>query len=152
QAVQRDQWPELQPLLDEELSRLPDIYRVVIVLCDLEGRTRKEVAGQLGCPEGTVGGRLARARALLAKRLAQRGVVLSGGALAAVLAHDTASAGVPVSVVSNTISVASSVASGEAEAVSLQVAALTEGVLKAMLMSKLKAVVAVVLMLGLLAA
>src|SRR5271166_4956526 len=51
-AVRQDQWPDVQPLLDEELSRLPDNYRAVLVLCDLEGRTRKEVAGLLGCPEG----------------------------------------------------------------------------------------------------
>jgi RNA polymerase sigma factor (sigma-70 family) len=49
---------ELLSVLDEELSRLPDIYRGVIVLCDLEGKTRKEVARQLGVPEGTVAGRL----------------------------------------------------------------------------------------------
>src|SRR5271170_4507596 len=67
-------WQDLQPLLDEALSRLPDKYRRVIVLCDLEGKTRKEAAQQLVCPEGTVAGRLARARAMLARRLAQRGV------------------------------------------------------------------------------
>ncbi len=85
---QQDRWADLQPLLDEELSRLPDHYRAVIVLCDLEGRTRKEVARQLGCPEGTVASRLARARAMLAKRLTQRGVALSAGALAAVLSQN----------------------------------------------------------------
>ena len=72
-------------VLDEELSRLPDHYRGVIVLCDLEGMTRKEAARQLGIPEGSVASRLARARAMLAKRLTRRGVVFSGGSLGAVL-------------------------------------------------------------------
>ncbi|HEV3440388.1 MAG TPA: sigma-70 family RNA polymerase sigma factor [Gemmata sp.] len=151
EAVQQDQWPDMQPLLDQELSRLPDNYRAVIVLCDLEGRTRKEVARQLGVPEGTVAGRLARARAMLAKRLTQRGVTLSGGALAAVLSQNVASAGVLTSVVSSTIKAASGYAAGQTAAsgvISPKVAALTEGVLKAMMMSKLKAVVAIVLMLG----
>src|SRR3954469_25266675 len=120
-----------QPLLDEELSRLPDHYRTVIVLSDLEGRTRKEVAAQLGCPEGTVASRLVRARALLAKRLTQRGVILSGGALAAVLSKNAASAGVPASVVVSTIKAANL---GQ---VPVEVVALAEGVLKTMLISKL---------------
>src|SRR6516225_2970496 len=64
---------ELQRVVDEELSRLPDHYRGVVVLCELEGMTRKEAARQLGIPEGSVASRLARARALLAKRLTQRG-------------------------------------------------------------------------------
>src|SRR5262245_60913711 len=145
-----ERWGELQPLLDVELSRLPDHYRTVIVLSDLEGRTRKEVAAQLGCPEGTVASRLVRARSMLAKRLTKRGVALSGGALAAVLSQSTGSAGVPAAVVSSTIEAASLCAAGQA-AIPVQVAALAEGVLKAMLVRKLKAAVAVVLVLGLMA-
>jgi RNA polymerase sigma factor (sigma-70 family) len=146
----QERWADLQPLLDEELSRLPDHYRTVIVLSDLEGRTRKEIAAQLGCPEGTVASRLVRARSMLAKRLTQRGIALSGGALAVVLSQSTGSAGVPAAVVSSTIKAASLCAAGQAM-MPVKVAALTEGVLKAMLMSKLKAVVAVVLILGFLA-
>src|SRR5262245_38909575 len=64
---------DVQTLVDEELNRLPDHYRGVVVLCDLEGMTRREAARHLGIPEGSVASRLARARVLLAKRLTQRG-------------------------------------------------------------------------------
>src|SRR5262245_24389107 len=146
-VTERDLLGDLQPLLDQELSRLPDKYRVAIVLCDLEGKTRKEVARQLGVPDGTLAARLARGRVMLAKRLAQRGVALSGGALAAVLSQNVASAVVPTSVVSSTIKAASLFAAGHAatRVLSTKVTALTEGVLKAMLVSKLKYATAVLL-------
>jgi formylglycine-generating enzyme required for sulfatase activity len=151
-VAEQDFWRDLQPLLDEELSRLPDKYRSVIVLCDLEGKTRKEVARQLGCPEGTVGGWLARARVMLGKRLAQRGVALSGGALAAALSQNVASAGVPTAVVSSTIKAATLFAAGQkgllsTGAIPVKVA-LAEGVMKTMRLGKRKAMTAVLLILG----
>src|SRR5262245_10242653 len=99
----QDVWDDLGPLLDEELSRLPDKHRAVVVLCDLEGKSRKDAAGQFGLPEGTVASRLTRARSMLAKRLTQRGVAMSGGSLAAVLLRNAASAAVPTSVVDSTV-------------------------------------------------
>ena len=144
EAVPQDRWCDLQPLLDQELSRLPNHYRAVIVLSDLECKTRKEVAQLLGLPEGTVASRLVRARSLLAKRLTRRGVALSGGALAAALSRNVASAAMPAAVVDSTIRAASLFAAGQA-AISTEVAALAEGVLKTMLLTKLKSVTAVLL-------
>jgi hypothetical protein len=97
---------DLQSVLDKELSRLPDHYRGVLVLCDLEGMTRREAARQLGIPEGSVASRLARARVLLAKRLTRRGFVLSGGSVAAVLSAGSASASAPLALVASTIKAA----------------------------------------------
>jgi RNA polymerase sigma factor (sigma-70 family) len=147
-------WDGLLPLLDQELSRLPDKYRAVIVLCDLEGKTRKEASRYFRLPEGTVASRLAAARAMLARRLARSGVALSGGALAALASENVASAGLPASVASSTIRAASLFAAGQpttAGAISLKAVALAEGVLKTMLLTKLKiatAVLAVIALLG----
>ncbi len=151
-AMDQDPWRDLRPLLDQELSRLPTAYRAVIVLSDLEGKTRREVARQLGLPEGTVASRLARARTMLAKRLARHGLVVSGGAVACAQA---AAAFAPTAVVSFTIKAARLLAAGQTAApavISVRVAALTEGVLQTMWRTKLKAALAVVFILGLAAA
>jgi RNA polymerase sigma factor (sigma-70 family) len=151
-ATEGDLWHDLQPLLDQELSRLPDKYRVAIVLCDLEGKTRKEAARQLGVPEGTLAARVARGRAMLTKRLARHGLVVSGGLLATMLAQNAA-AGVPAAVVGSTIKAVTLVAAGQTAAagvISVKVAALMEGVLKTMLLTKLKLVTAVLVVVALL--
>ncbi len=140
---------ELLLRLDEELSRLPERFRALIVLCDLEGRTRKEVARQLGCPEGTVASGLVRARELLAKRLTRRGLAVSGGSLVATLSHSMASADVPAPVVTSAINVATLLAAGKvAGVISGPVAILTQGVLKTMFLKKIMTAAVAVLALG----
>jgi RNA polymerase sigma factor (sigma-70 family) len=146
QCEPREDWSDVLPLLDRELDRLPEKHRLAVILCDLQGRTRKEAARHLQIPEGTLSSRLANARKILARRLSGRGVALSAGALAAALARDAASAAVPVTLQLSTTMAATSVAAGSAVAaglISAQVAALTEGVLKVMFLAKLKMATAV---------
>jgi RNA polymerase sigma-70 factor (ECF subfamily) len=120
---------ELLAQLDHELNRLPDKYRVPVVLCELEGRSRKEVARLLGMPEGTLSWRLVQAKKLLARKLSRYGTV----AVAALLAEGAASA-----CLSPVLRASTAKAVLTAGAVSAEVMALTEGVIKAMLLTKLK--------------
>jgi RNA polymerase sigma factor (sigma-70 family) len=146
---EQELWHHLQPFLDQELNRLPSKYRAAVVLCDLEGKTRKEAAHQLGLAEGTVASRLARARGMLAKRLTRHGLAVSSGALGVVLSQSAASAAVPTCVVANAIQAASLYGAGQAAAgagLSTKVVALAQGVLKSMLLSKLKMALGVVLL------
>jgi RNA polymerase sigma factor (sigma-70 family) len=148
-----DVWQDVRPLLDRELNRLPEKYRVPVVLCELEGRKRKEVARRLGIPEGTLSSRLATARRRLAQRLARHREAVAGGALAAVLSQQ-ASACVPAALVVATVRAATLLAAGQAAApgvISARVAAVTKGVLKSMFLTKLKIGMAVLLAAGVLA-
>src|SRR5262249_43199863 len=150
-----DCWHDLQPLLDQALCRLPEKYRVAIVLCDLEGKTRKEAARQLGVPQGTLAARQQRGRLMLAKRLARHGLAVSGGWLAAVLGPNAASASVPTSGLCSTMKAASLFAGGKATAgglISAKVAALTEGVLTNMMLIKLKIATVVLVVVAVLGA
>ena len=70
-------------VVHEEVDRLPDRYRIPVVLCDLEGRTYEEAARHLGCPIGTVKSRLARGRERLREPLTRRGLAPSIGILEA---------------------------------------------------------------------
>jgi RNA polymerase sigma factor (sigma-70 family) len=154
QAPEQDAWRDLQPVLDQELSRLPDKYRVAIVWCDLEGKTRKQAARQLGLPEGTLAGRLTRGRAMLARRLARHGLAVPGAALIGVLSGQAA-AHVPSSVALSTITTVTRVAAAQgatSAVISANVAALSEGVLQSMLLNKLKSGLAVLAVIAFIAA
>jgi RNA polymerase sigma factor (sigma-70 family) len=139
---------DARSVLDEEIERLPERFRVPVVLCDVQGRTRREAAQLLGVPEGTVSGRLTTARRKLAQRLRRRGIVLSAAALAALLAKNTAAAAVPAPLAAATLNAMRAIAAGPAPiagVVSAKVAALTEGVFKTMLLARLKSVLLVLL-------
>src|SRR5262249_25953376 len=144
-------WRDLRPVLDAEVNRLPEKYRVPFVLCHLEGMTTEEAARHLGWPRGTVGTRVAWARERLRARLTRRGLTLSAGGLALVLAQQGARAGaVPAPLAGSSATAAVLLAANAAAtgAVPARVAALTEGVLRAMWLTKGKLAVAVVLALA----
>src|SRR5262249_3125823 len=69
---------EMHSVLKDEVSRLPERYRVPVALCYLEGMTYAQASRHLRWPKGTVAIRLARARERLRANLIRRGVVLSG--------------------------------------------------------------------------
>ena len=74
--------PDLATILHEELGRLPERYRAVVVLCYLEGQTCEAAARQLGWPVGTVKSRLARGRERLRGRLLRRGLAPDDASIA----------------------------------------------------------------------
>src|SRR5262245_9308855 len=82
----RDAGPDLRPLLDEEINRLPEKYRAAVVLYYLQGKTTEEAARQLGCARGTVCSRLSWARQRLRSRLTRRGLALGAAGLGVRLA------------------------------------------------------------------
>jgi RNA polymerase sigma factor (sigma-70 family) len=101
-------WNELRPVLHAEVERLPERYRIPVILSYLEGKTNEEVAALLQWPVGTVKGRLSRARDLLRSRLTRRGMALSAAFLVTALSHGTVFAEVvPADLVKRTVRLAS---------------------------------------------
>jgi len=140
-APRDDRWDELRPVLDAELSRLPEDCRAALVLCYLEGKTNETAARELGWAAGSISKKLARGRELLRDRLAARGVALSAVALGTLLTQNAASAAPPAAVAQATAEIALLAAAGKgttAGLASAQVSHLTEGVLRTMFLAKCK--------------
>lgn len=115
-------------ILDEEVAGLPEHLRAAVVLCELDGLSRKDAAKRLGVAEGTLSSRLAKARKLLASQLKKRGVAMPMAGLGMLVT----SANVSARLVARTSAMATAVAPLPAA-----VAALSNGVFRTMFFQKL---------------
>jgi RNA polymerase sigma factor (sigma-70 family) len=128
-------WREVKAVVHHELNALPEVFKVVLVHCYLEGKTQDEAALELKLPKGTLKGRLERARALLRERLVRRGLGLGAAVVASAWPVSKSTAVTPA-LIDSTIRVAA----GQAGAgiVSARVVRLTEGAVRAMSISQMK--------------
>jgi RNA polymerase sigma factor (sigma-70 family) len=145
---------ELRSVLDDEVTRLPEEWRLPLILCYFEGRTQDEAAAQLGWSTRTFRRRLEEARDELGRRLVRRGVALSAALSVLLLSDSAVSAAVPRNLAASTVEAGARVAAGMSAAgvVSAEVLVLTEGVRTAMFVSKLKVMAGVLLLAGAVAA
>lgn len=143
---------ELLNVLDDELQRLPEKYRAPLVLCYLEGRTQDEAARQLGWSQQVLRGRIERGRAVLRRRLIRRGFGPSVALAGIVLDQAPTPAEASKLLAAQTLRAVLSSFHHPALAVSPHVAALVEYGVNFLVTTKLKLSVALVLMLGVLAA
>lgn len=147
--IEEFEWRDLRAVLDEEINRLPERYRVPVVLCYLQGQSNAEAARRMGCSRGTVATRLARARDKLRRRLTQRGIGLSVGVAAGALIPALRGGTVPLALEQGMVKAAALLAAGHTQAagaLAAQAVALAKAVCKGMLMEKLKIPVVMVMM------
>jgi RNA polymerase sigma factor (sigma-70 family) len=153
EAAPGPNWEDVQAVLDEEICRLSGPFRAAFTLCVLEGKTGPEVAAVLGCKEGTVASRLARARKQLQRQLLRRGIQLSALAAALGIVEGAGKAAVPAPLAEATIRSGLLVAAGAPTAgkIPSHVAALAAGVTRAMFLSRVRIATVLLLVLSLVA-
>ncbi len=137
-------------VLEDELARLPERYRLPLLLCCVEGNTREQAARQLGWSLGSLKGRLERARTILCSRLLRRGV---SAAVVLAMIHmscRTAQTAVPGALIVSTAQAAANYASGHAAVgyVSQNALTLAHGALNTMYYWHWKALVGILLLGG----
>jgi RNA polymerase sigma factor (sigma-70 family) len=145
---------EVRSALDVELSRLPDKWRLPLVLCYLEGQTQDEAADRLGWSKSTLRRRLEQARAALGSRLKGRGIAWSALLPTALVADSQSATAMSLACVDTTVAAAFAVVNGKslALAASARVAVLTEGVLTTMFVKKIAIVAGTLIVLALMTA
>jgi RNA polymerase sigma-70 factor (ECF subfamily) len=136
-----------QPLLHDEVNRLPEKYRAPVVLCYLGGKSNEEAAGELGWPVGSVKGRLSRARQMLRSRLERRG--LAPSAVVGLLSRGAVRPAVPAGLADSTLRAAVLFAAGQSAGGASAAVVLAERALRT---AALKKLTAAALVLGLVAA
>ncbi|HEY7327234.1 MAG TPA: sigma-70 family RNA polymerase sigma factor [Gemmataceae bacterium] len=137
---------DLHAILDEEIESLPAHYRRALVLCCLEGKSQEEAALLLHRPRGTVSSWLTRGRERLRQRLLRRGIVVSAAGLTAALTPDALASGGMIPLVASLVRLGGAVVAGgplPTELMPARAIALAEGVLRMMLMTKVKIVTAI---------
>lgn len=67
---------EVRVVVNEELERMPEKYRLPLVLCFLGGLTHEQAANQMGLPRGSMAKRISEALKQLRRRLLNRGLSL----------------------------------------------------------------------------
>ena len=128
------------------MVRLPDKYRRPLVLCYLEGKTHEQAAREMAWPKRTVSDRLKRGCELLRQRLSRRGIALSAGALALLLADQSARA-VPALLLLATVRLAAQTLAGRATMATA--AGMASGVLKAVFATRTGVLLSLLLTFGL---
>jgi RNA polymerase sigma factor (sigma-70 family) len=148
-------WREVRAILDEEIERLPIIYREPFILCCVENRSCAEVGQTLRLKEGTVWSRVIRAKKRLQAQLSKRDVSLTVLLSAAAVSSGNAMAAVPAGLIGATAAAALEMVTGpglSAATISPNVAALIKGMTNAVACSQFKATMAVIIGLGIITA
>jgi RNA polymerase sigma factor (sigma-70 family) len=141
---------ELLAVIDEEVQRLPSVYRLPVILCCLQGRTQEEAARQLGWTPGSLQGRLERGRARLRTRLTRRGLTLTAVLAAVELSRQSGMLG---GLLAATVRAADAAARGvlPSGASSAPAVKLAEEALRGFVAGKIKGMLGMVLLLGMIA-